>query len=128
MIARLQRLVRIRKRQRQVVAARQQQVQQRAAAVEAKLDGLRSAARERAATGARAGELEAWAAGAVAVGRELERVQAVVMQCANDVRGRAFAEQRAQRLFERVCGQRQREIDRREQQETDDRFTARRTS
>jgi hypothetical protein len=120
-IARLQRLARIRKRQRQVAAARLQQTQQRAGAARMKLEGMQSAAREQAAIGARAAELEAWAAGAAAVSRELGRALAVVRHSAYDVQGRAFAEQRAHLLLERARGEQQRDHDRRQQQEMDDR-------
>jgi hypothetical protein len=121
MIARLQRLTRIRKRQRQVAAARLQQTQQHAAAVEAKLVAMHETAQQRAATGARAGELEAWAAGAGAVGRELGRAMAVVRHGAQEVQARSFAERRAQQLLQRERDEWSRAHERRQQQETDDR-------
>lgn len=82
---------------------------------------MQDAAQQRAATGARAGELEAWASGAAAVGRELERANAVVRQSAHEVQVRSFAERRAQQMFARERDAWVRAQERRQQQETDDR-------
>ena len=121
MIPRLKRLTRVRKRQRQVATARLQHTQQRAAQVEAKLDAMNTTAKQRAATGARAGEIEAWSAGAAAVSRELARAMVFVRHTAYEVQARSNAERQAELLLERAREERRLEMNRREQQESDDR-------